>query len=151
MPSLSKSKVYFFIQHPWKGFKNRKILKSFVEDIFKNEKRGLDQMNYIFCSDKQLLVINKKYLNRNYYTDIITFDLSENKKTVRADAYISLDRVRENAHNLGAPIHTELHRIIFHGALHLCGYNDKKNNEAILMRKKEAFYLNQFSKKLKEV
>jgi probable rRNA maturation factor len=104
---------------------NRTGLKLFVQQIFKNEKRKLANLSYIFCSDKYLLNINKTHLNHNYYTDIITFDLSESPTAIIGEIYISTDRVKDNAATLGVYTKEELHRVIFHGALHLCGYNDK--------------------------
>ncbi len=115
----------------------RKKLKAFLEDLFKKEAKPLNSVSYIFCSDSFLLGINNQFLNHDYYTDIITFDLSPNDSGTEAEVYISVDRVRENAENLRASIKEELHRVIFHGALHLCGYKDKKKSEILIMRQKE--------------
>ena len=93
-------------------------------------------MNYIFCSDKRILEINRQFLNHDYYTDIITFDLSESAQ-ITAEIYISLDRVRDNAKTQATTLQSELHRVIFHGALHLCGYGDKTKAEIKVMRGKE--------------
>lgn len=98
-------------------------------------------MNYIFCSDNDLLKINKAYLNHNYFTDIITFNLSDNKEIIQGEAYISIDRVMANAKRMKISFKNELLRVIFHGSLHLCGYNDKTNIEAGTMREKEDYYL----------
>lgn len=103
----------------------------------------LHSLNYVFCSDQRLLEINRQFLHHNYYTDIITFDLSEGVST-HAEIYISVDRVKENARNLGVSFKSELHRVIFHGALHLCGYGDKDNKEMQEMRKIEDYYLLRF-------
>lgn len=119
---------------------NRNALKIFIERIFKKEKKGLGTINYIFCSDKRLLEINRTYLKHDYLTDIITFDLSEGLATT-AEIYISIDRVKENARNNKVSFKNELHRVIFHGALHLCGYKDKKKEEIAEMRQKEDHYL----------
>lgn len=97
-------------------------------------------MNYIFCSDKRILEINRQFLKHDYYTDIITFDLSESPK-ITAEIYISLDRVRDNAKTQATTLQSELHRVIFHGALHLCGYGDKTKEEVKIMRGKEEMYL----------
>ena len=115
---------FFFLQHNI-GLTKRSALKQFIQDIFKRKKKALTNLSYIFCSDDYLLEINKAHLKHNYYTDIITFDLSEHQGQTTGEIYISIDRVRDNAASLGVSIKEELHRVIFHGALHLCGYKDK--------------------------
>ncbi len=94
-------------------------------------------MTYIFCSDEYLLQINREHLKHDFYTDIITFDLSETGRQTIGEIYISIDRVREDAGYLGVTIKEELHRVIFHGALHLCGYKDKTPKHARQMRAAE--------------
>ncbi|MFM7646138.1 MAG: rRNA maturation RNase YbeY [Sphingomonadales bacterium] len=136
----SESKVYFFFEKRGFALKDRGSLKSFIELLFKKEKTALSSINYIFCSDKKLLEINKSYLRHNFFTDIISFDLSSGPKKV-AEIYISIDRVRENARLLGVSFKSELHRVIFHGALHICGYKDKSKEDRRGMRKKEDRYL----------
>jgi rRNA maturation RNase YbeY len=140
----SKSKVYFFFDSVNHNLKNRSRIKQAVELIFRKEKKKLDHLNYIFCSDTALLSINKQYLKHNYYTDIITFDLSEDKDKVSGEIYISVDRVRENAAISKNPFSKELLRVIFHGAFHLCGYRDKKRKEERIMKEKEEYYLTLF-------
>jgi len=120
------------------------MLKAFLKRLFKSEKKQLKNLNYIFCSDKELLKINQNFLNHNFYTDILTFDLSSYPGIIDGEIYISIERVRENANSLGLSIKSELHRVIFHGALHLCGYKDKKENEQNEMRNKEDFYLSEY-------
>jgi probable rRNA maturation factor len=137
----SKSKVYFFFNKKFPSFRNRNQLKKHIESIFGREKKRLAWLNYVFCSDGELLKINQQYLGHDYYTDIITFDLSDSETEISGEVYISVDRVRDNAAKLGEPINTELARVIFHGALHLCGYRDKSKREKLLMRKKEEKYL----------
>ena len=144
--SLSKSKVYFFYQGVKSGLQSRTKLKKFIELIFKKEGRPLLSINYIFCTDKALLEINKQFLKHDFYTDIITFDLSESDE-IAAEIYISVDRVRDNASLLGVSFKSELHRVIFHGALHLCGYSDKTKDQKAEMRGKEGFYLLSYLKK----
>ena len=116
-------------------------LKTFLNDLVIKEKKKLNHLNYIFCSDKSILEINRKYLNHDFYTDVVTFDLSSTHGEILGDIYISVDRIRDNAKNLGLPVTTELYRVMFHGLLHLCGYNDKTENQRKLMRRKEDFYL----------
>ncbi len=100
--------------------------------------RQLSALNVIFCSDEHLLTINKDFLQHDYYTDIITFDLSPSGKSpLEAELYISIERVRDNAQSLGFPFYKELHRVVFHGLLHLMGYKDKKKTDQQTMRKME--------------
>ena len=122
--------------------KERKKLKSFISSLIVKEKKNLNNLNYIFCNDKALLEINRKYLDHNFYTDVITFDLSSSPKEILADVYISVDRIKENAKTLKLSPKEELHRVILHGLLHLCGYNDKTEAQKKLMKKKEDLYLN---------
>ena len=137
MAPAKKTKVHFFSHDLPTSLKNTANLKHFIELIFKKEMESLDSINYIFCSDKVILEINKKYLNHDFYTDVITFDLSPDNKAISAEVYISIERIRDNAKQLGLSIKSELHRVLFHAALHLCGYNDKKKKDKELMRKKE--------------
>ncbi len=141
----SKSKVCFFFEEKVFSLQSRAELKAFIEILFKKEKKKLGSINYIFCSDKRLLEINQQFLRHDYYTDIITFDLSETDFT-QAEIYISIDRVKDNAKTEGVSFKSELHRVIFHGALHLCGYKDKSKREALQMREKESFYLLKYFK-----
>ena len=141
----SKSKVCFFFQDVSATLTRRTILKKNIQVIFRKEGKNLEFINFVFCSDKVLLKINRKYLKHDYYTDIITFDLSETG-AVMGDIYISIDRVSENARKLGVSFKSEIHRVIFHGVLHLCGYNDKTKAEMKKIRKKEEFYLAMYLK-----
>lgn len=117
--------------------KERTRLKQFLFDLFKKEGRSLAGLQYIFCSDKYLLKINRQYLGHDYYTDIVTFNLAEKHHPINAEIYISVDRVRENARDFSVSVKCELHRVIFHGALHLCGYKDKTGGEIKKMRQME--------------
>ena len=123
----------------------RKALKQFIIKLFAKENRTLESLDYILCTDEELLKINQEFLQHNDYTDIITFNLS-NADQIIGEVYISTDRVKENAQLLGHPVREEMHRVIFHGALHLCGYNDKKDLEKKIMRLKEDEYLTSYLK-----
>ena len=123
------------------------LVKDFIVLLFKKEKQPLASITYVFCSDEFLLQMNRDFLQHDYYTDIITFGLSDKGKPVEAEIYISLDRIKDNAQTLGRPLREETLRVIFHGALHLCGYKDKKKSEIALMRSKEDQYLRLFEKK----
>ncbi len=127
-------------------FSNKTKLKKFIEALFKKEQHRLSHIHYVFCSDEFLLNINNTFLQHDYYTDIITFGLSEKKEPIEAEIYISIDRVKENANGLGIGYQQEMLRVIFHGALHLCGYKDKKKSEIITMRAKEDQYLQRYQK-----
>ena len=144
MASSKKTKVHFFSHDIATGLRNTSNLKHFIELIFKEESQKLDTINYIFCSDKAVLEINKKYLNHDFYTDVITFDLSQNNGNITAEVYISIERIRDNAKQLGISIKSELHRVLFHAALHLCGYNDKRIRDKEIMRKKEDQLLSKY-------
>ncbi|MFW6327435.1 MAG: rRNA maturation RNase YbeY [Bacteroidota bacterium] len=116
------------------------MLEQHAEFLVKNEKRKLGDVSIIFCSDEYLLRINEEYLNHNYYTDIITFDYTENF-FISGDLFISLDRIRDNALKFQTTFYKELYRVILHGLLHLVGYRDKTDVEQEKMREKEDFYL----------
>jgi len=148
MPStLPTTKIHFHFLQEGFSLSERSSLKSFIEALFKKEKKRLQGLNYIFCSDGYLLEINKQYLKHDFYTDIITFGLSEPGEPINAEIYISVDRVRENAGQFKTTLKKEMHRVIFHGALHLCGYRDKKKEEGILMRQMEDKYISVYFKK----
>ena len=136
--------IHFFTQEVKFTLRERSVLKLFLADVFKQENKELSDLTYVFCSDEQLLSINRQYLQHDYYTDIITFDLSITKQTVMGEIHISIDRVRENAIEHGQSFNRELHRVILHGALHLCGYKDKSPKDEKQMRKKEEYYLNAY-------
>lgn len=127
-------------------FENRQDCKDYLHLLFRKEGKKLEQLNYIFCSDDYLLEMNKKHLRHNYYTDIITFGLSDPGHPIVGEIYISIDRVRDNAQSLGEPFKRELHRVIFHGALHLCGHGDKSPAEEKEMRRLEDKHLKAYFK-----
>jgi rRNA maturation RNase YbeY len=101
-------------------------------------------LNYIFCSDEYLLEINKQYLDHDYFTDIITFDNSEEDKQLEGDIYISVDRVRDNAATFHTDFDSEMRRVLIHGLLHLVGYEDSSEALKTAMRAKEDEYLRLF-------
>ena len=144
MNKLKKPKVHFLSHDIPSDLRNTENLKQFIESIFRRQRQSLSSINYIFCKDKTILEINKKYLNHDFYTDVITFNLTPNNKAITAEAYISVERVRDNAKKMGVSIKSELHRVLFHAALHLCGYKDKKQKDIELMRKKEDALLSKY-------
>lgn len=119
---------------------NIKALRSWIADSIFKENKSVGQLNFIFCSDNYLLKINKKYLDHDFFTDVISFDHSE-ENHISGDIYISIDRVKENATEFGCSLKDELHRIIIHGLLHLLGYSDKTQELKATMKEKEDFYL----------
>lgn len=125
---------------------NRVALKSFIEKRVKKEGFSIETLTYVFCSDKYLLKMNKDFLSHNYYTDIISFDLSETPGNLIGEVYISVDRVKDNAKTHGTSLKEELHRVIFHGALHFCGYKDKKPTDTKKMRQMEDLWLSAYMK-----
>ena len=124
---------------------NRTNLKLFLTTIAKKEKTKIASVDIIFCSDEYLLKINKDFLKHDYYTDIITFDLTRDKKEgIVSEIYISVERIRDNAKEFGTTINKETHRVIFHGILHLCGFKDKSPKDKKIMVSKEDYYLNKY-------
>lgn len=122
----------------------RRRLKTFIERMFRTEGIQINSLVIIFCSDEYLLGVNRRFLNHDYYTDIITFNLADKEKLVEGEIYISTDRIRENALINKVALQNELHRIIFHGVLHLCGFKDKKSDEKTLMTIEENMYLKMY-------
>jgi rRNA maturation RNase YbeY len=117
-------------------FKGKTKLKQWIKTITEKEKHKLGTINYIFCTDDELLEINVKHLNHNTLTDIITFDYTEGK-TINSDIFISIERVLDNSEKFKVTFDEEFHRVMIHGILHLCGYKDKSKADAELMRNKE--------------
>jgi probable rRNA maturation factor len=140
----SKPIVRFFYLEKRFSLSQRSRLKSCIRELFRLEKHAQDELSYVFCSDDYLRGMNKQFLKHDYYTDILTFDLSEPGKAGRGEIYISVDRVRENAGKLGVSFKNELHRVVFHGALHLCGFRDKTPRERAKMREIEDKYLTRY-------
>jgi len=114
--------------------------KQWLQSVAKEEQKKVGVLNYVFCSDNYLLEINQEYLQHDTYTDIVTFDNSDNAKIIEGDIFISYERVLENAAKFGTES-SELQRVMVHGLLHLCGYKDKAKAEKALMTEKENYYL----------
>lgn len=132
--------------------KNKSILKQWITIAVQNEKRKIGEISFIFCSDDYLLKMNKEYLNHDTYTDIITFDYSDQPpilkraKGVSGDIFISTERVKENAAKFSKSLEEELHRVIIHGILHLLGYTDKTKVAKEEMTKQEDLCLKALKK-----
>ncbi|MCC2590416.1 rRNA maturation RNase YbeY [Chryseobacterium sp. MFBS3-17] len=114
--------------------------RTWLHHIISSEGKKPGDLQYIFCSDDYLLQVNRDYLQHDYYTDIITFDYVKGQ-TISGDIFVSLQRISDNAAVLGQDFDRELHRVLAHGVLHLCGYKDKTEAEISEMRFKEDYYL----------
>lgn len=120
----------------------RRELKDFLKRLSKKERVVFNEVQFVFCDDASILSINQQFLKHNYYTDIITFNLTApGQKGIDAEIYISIDTVKSNAALFHNSFKSEIHRVIFHGILHLCGYNDKTQMQQKEMRAKEDYYL----------
>jgi len=116
---------------------NRDKISAWIADVIATENFRLHSLNIIFCSDGFLLSINNKYLDRDYLTDVIAFDQSDDEGMIEGDIYISIDRIKENAAAFKQAFEKELNRVIVHGVLHLMGYDDKQSDERRVMLEKE--------------
>jgi len=126
-------------------FRNRRQTTHWIRSTAAAEGFHTGDMAIIFCSDDYLLEMNRSWLGHDYQTDIITFDNSDlPHATVSGDLFISVDTVWRNAAEYSADPREEMLRVIIHGVLHLCGYGDKTPDEALLMRRKEDFYIAQY-------
>ena len=134
--------IFFSEQEVKAKLTNKTLLKAFLKELFHREGQGLKHLQYVFCTEPFLLEINKQFLQHDTYTDIVTFELSENPDITEGEIYISIDQVKENADQFEVTYQQELHRVIFHGALHLCGFKDKSKKDQAKMREKEDEYLN---------
>lgn len=120
----------------------RNYLRTFIREMFIREGKSGDSLGFIFCTDAYLLKINQEFLRHDYFTDIITFEFTEpGSKSISGEIYISVDTVRDNARRFHTSMVQELHRVIFHGILHLCGYGDKTKAQKLMMRQMEDKYL----------
>lgn len=136
MPSINffTEEIVFKFPHPQKT-------RNWIKESVRKEKKSLNEINFIFCSDDYLKAINTQFLKHRTYTDIITFDNSEGSALLQGDIFISIERVNDNAQKYGTGFDEELHRVLIHGILHLIGYTDKDSASKNLMRKKEDAYL----------
>jgi rRNA maturation RNase YbeY len=139
----NKGLVRFHVLQPF-SFNEKKKLKGAVADLMENEGKAFESLDYIFCNDEYLLEINQTYLKHDDLTDIITFDLSDSPAMIKGEIYISVERVQDNSLLFNTSFRDELARVVFHGALHLCGYKDKSKQEQMEIRRKENQYLKTF-------
>ncbi len=144
--------IYFQgVKRPY--FASNRRISLWLDRLAAQHNHSIQELNIIFVSDEELLVMNRQFLDHDYYTDIITFDLGTDNKTIQGELYISLDRVKENANTLGQKYSSEFIRVVAHGLLHLIGFQDKKSEQIVEMRSCEnesiSLYLSMNSPKLK--
>ena len=135
------SSISFFNADVSYVLRSKNGIRLWLSDVIKKERFQLGELSIILCSDEYLFKMNVQYLKHKTYTDIITFDQSESKCEVSGELYISIDRIKDNAKTLNINLIDELHRVIVHGTLHLCGYGDKDPKSKLKMTQKENFYL----------
>jgi probable rRNA maturation factor len=133
--------IVFFNEDINFKFQGKNKFKAWLKKVADKEGFSINNLNYIFCSDEYLHKINLEYLEHDTYTDIITFDNSEDESTIEGDIFISIDRVRENSQTLNTVFEEEVKRVIVHGLLHLCGYDDHTPEDKAEMRKLESEYI----------
>ncbi len=134
---MPKSEIKFRIEGNLDfSFQKENTIRNWIKKILKEEGKIPGNLSFVFCSDDFLLEINRQFLKHDFYTDIITFDYSQNEK-IDGEIFISIERVKENAATYKEPFEKELQRTIIHGVFHLCGYGDKKPAEKKEMREKE--------------
>lgn len=138
----------FYEQDVKAKLKDKRKLSAFLDALVSKHLKKISKTNltYIFCSDAYLLEINKQFLDHDTYTDIVTFDMTEYDNELIGEIYVSVERIRENAEKFDVSYENELHRVIFHGALHLCGFKDKSKADREEMRKMEDRCLKQYFK-----
>lgn len=138
------SSISFYYEDKDFQLADEQVYQDWINMLEKRYQVKIDELTYIFCSDDYLLKINKEYLNHDYYTDIITFPYKQGKE-IQSDIFISIDRVEENAQEIGIDFHAELLRVMAHGFLHLVGYKDKDNEDIEKMRAEESACIDVFS------
>jgi rRNA maturation RNase YbeY len=134
------SSIDFFFEDIQPFSINQNHIKKYINELINTELKECGDISVVFCSDNYLLEMNKQYLEHDYFTDIITFDYVEGN-TISGDLFISYDRIKENAEQFNTELVKETYRVVFHGVLHLVGYNDKTEAEQKVMTGKENFYL----------
>ena len=139
---MSLRNIQFFNEGITYTLKNKGIIRQWISKTIRSEGfKKVGELSIIFCNDDYLLSINQQYLDHNTYTDIITFDNSEDEEVISGDIFISIDRIKENASLFKVEESHEIHRVIIHGILHLCGYLDHSKEEKKIMTEKEEQYL----------
>ena|SRR5215213_7525340 len=143
MNSITSSINFHYLIAPF-YFPRRTAIKKFLSSVFTAHSKKIEAVNFIFCTDKYLLSLNRGFLKHNYYTDVITFELNKKGEAILSDVYISIDRARDNANLYHVSVYNELLRLLIHSSLHLCGFMDKTKKDIAQMRNLEDIYLNSF-------
>ena len=138
---MPESRIQFVKEDVTFKLKRAAKLKLWIKRIIAEHEFDLLNLTYVFCSDEYLLAINIEHLNHDTLTDVITFNNSDNERTIEADIFISVDRVQDNARYLNVDYKEELHRVLIHGVLHLLGFTDKDPAAELEMRAKEEYCL----------
>lgn len=136
-PVEKENTIEFYSEDTAFEIQNSKAVSVWIGEVIAAEKKKLKLLSYILCSDDYLHKINVEYLEHDTLTDVITFPYGDSEESIEGDIFISVDRIRENAEIFKTSFENELHRVIIHGALHLCGYGDKTEEDAKEMRRKE--------------
>jgi rRNA maturation RNase YbeY len=136
-----KAEINFFTDEVTFNLKDKRKIREWIIQSVENEDYKVGVLNFIFTTDDQLLQLNQEYLNHFTLTDIITFDLSEEKGVISGDVYISIERARENSRAFKESFRKEIGRLLIHGVLHLMGHHDKTREEQAGMRASEEYYL----------
>jgi len=129
--------IQFFNEDVDFEIENSQQIIDWITKVIGDNQFTLNQLNYIICSDNYLLELNKSYLSHDYFTDIITFNNSDDDAVIEADIFISIERVRDNAQSLNTDFSKEFNRVLIHGLLHLLGWDDKSEELKVQMREKE--------------
>jgi rRNA maturation RNase YbeY len=137
---MKNNEINFYLEDSNYRILNKRLIKKWLSEAIILENKTLGYINIIICSDNYLYELNQKYLSHDTFTDIITFDFTEGENLI-GDIFISIDRIRENAKTFNVAVNNELHRVMIHGVLHLCGYKDKSKKDKSQMTIKEDFYL----------
>ncbi len=141
--SKKEEEINFYSEDIDFSLSKSSLVSNWIKQSIQKENKNLNQLNFIFCSDKYLHQINVEYLNHDTYTDVITFPYAEGKN-IEGDIFISIERIKENAKQFEVSFDTELHRVMIHGTLHLMGYFDKIPEDKKLMTEKENEFLQFF-------
>ncbi len=138
---MEEDQVQFFYEEINYKLQSESKIGQWLKLCASKENKNISLINYIFCTDAYLIEINKQYLKHDYYTDIITFEYSENEASLTGDVFISVDRAKENSIKLNQNFESEIMRLLVHGLLHLMGYKDKEPQDKKMMTSKEDHYL----------
>ncbi len=138
---MSDNKIQFFLEGTSYQLRNKAQLRQWLDRVITSENEAYHDVNIVLCTDEFLHQLNLTYLSHDQFTDVLTFDFSEGDHVVSGDIYISLPRVKENAHRFNVSLKDEIHRVIVHGILHLLGYDDKRARDKQQMTRKENLYL----------